>query len=503
MTVSQYLRPSVDHNAAEQTVNNSNFRTLFKAMPGACIITSHDGTVQEVNPEGEVFLARSVDDCRGINISEIFFNNSIIDQLSVGPSVIIGSSKSLSKFEATCKYRESDAVDVNVSAHSLDDPDGLHNSILWIIQDFSMRSEMKHNGSKVAGLLSEKINSSGAAFISVDGNSTYELTSMLGDTAELQEKCMRAFKGEFFRFETIVQDEQGSSTTYEVSLGPRSDAGSAPIQIFALIIDVSKEAESHYDLFRNRAALAEVQRMSLVGGIAAGLTHEMAQPLAAIGGYAAGGVRRLQSGSTNHNDLVVLLQKINKQVERAGNTLRLMCDFSQKRNDQLGWFDANRLVEETCNIMKHELRIKNANIDYNLADEIPQIWGDRAQIQQVLVNLIQNSVEAFDVQKDIDGEVMITSEVQEAGGLNVIVVDNGPGLDEDLVSNAFAPFYTRKPGSAGMGLTICETIIDSHEGKIWIESSGPGGAKVSFFLPRAASSDGAIEGQASQLDSGI
>jgi two-component system sensor kinase FixL len=315
------------------------------------------------------------------------------------------------------------------------------------------------------------------------------LTDVLGDSDELHDMCKRAFEGEYFRFNFVIEDINGEKHTCEISMGPELNQKVNEEKIFIIIVDISEEVEDHRNSFQNRSALAEVQRMSLVGGIAAGLTHELAQPLAAIGGYAAGGVRRLQSGNASHDDLAVLMQKISHQVERAGKTLRLMCDFSQKHSDQMTVFDINMLIAETCNVLDRELRIKNIKIEQILCDGLGAVQGDRAQIQQVLVNLIQNSVEEISGQSEIEGEITIGSEASEAGTLMIKITDNGQGFDDQLISNAFAPFYTRKKGGAGMGLTISETIIEGHEGEIWIDPNFTDGALVIFSLPTLENSN--------------
>ena len=289
----------------------------------------------------------------------------------------------------------------------------------------------------------------------------------------------------YSRFDAQLKNQDRDIIDVEITIQVLRQPDKSEDDFIWIIHDLSecKVVENHHDMLQNRSVLAEVQRMSLVGGIAAGLTHELAQPLAAIGGYAAGGIRRLKSGNASHGDLEILLQKINRQVDRAGNTLRLMCDFSQKQSDKPEFFDINALVEETCHILKHELRIKNVRITHKLSDGLPKIRGEKTQIQQVLVNLIQNSVEEIDGNNLESGEITISSETLQSEELKISVMDNGPGFDSRLIANVFAPFFTRKQGSAGMGLTICETIIEGHDGRITIGSSSTGGAMVEFFLP--------------------
>jgi len=316
-----------------------------------------------------------------------------------------------------------------------------------------------------------------------DPINTRKVTDALGDPVELRRQLEKAFQGESVRLELLIPDKTQVSRTFEIFLGQGVSNGVHPDYVFVLMIDISDVVGRRDQVLRSRIALAQVERTNLVREIASGLAHELAQPLTAIEGYASGGVQRMQSGQASDTDLIAPLQKISDQVDRAGTLLRTICDMSQTRSRRMQYFDIDGLIEETTNILRHELYSHETVIDHDLNGSLPKIKGDRAQVQQVLLNLIQNSLDVVDDKRPDGAKKITVSSVGIENGIEISVADDGPGFDEELRPKAFDPFITCNSDKTGMGLTICETIIGYHDGKIWIEPSITNGAIVRFRLP--------------------
>jgi C4-dicarboxylate-specific signal transduction histidine kinase len=143
----------------------------------------------------------------------------------------------------------------------------------------------------------------------------------------------------------------------------------------------------------------------------------------------------------------------------------------------------NDLVRETLEVMEHELRARHIVVDIDLAEPPPSIMGDRVQLQQVILNLIMNGVEAMSLVVDRPRVLRISSQHEPPESVLVAVQDSGMGLDPTTAERMFDPFYTTKAGGMGMGLSICRSIIDSYGGRLWASSAQSNGALVQFTLP--------------------
>lgn len=229
--------------------------------------------------------------------------------------------------------------------------------------------------------------------------------------------------------------------------------------------------------------LAHVARLSTLGEMAAELAHELNQPLGAIANYAHGGSKRIQSGTADLDTVQMVFDNVAEQAERAGKIIHRLRSLVARRAPEMETTDLNRLIKEVLELHSFESAQRQVTIALKLADRLPKVRVDAIQIQQVLLNLVRNSIEALsEVPAESRDLKLIT---QEAGTekLRVSVQDTGPGCSPDAFEKLFEPFFTTKERGMGMGLAICRSIIESHGGELWVVPNPGPGLTFHFTIP--------------------
>jgi PAS domain S-box-containing protein len=240
------------------------------------------------------------------------------------------------------------------------------------------------------------------------------------------------------------------------------------------------EAESR----RHLVELAHVTRVSTLGELSGSLAHELNQPLTAIMSNAQAAQRFLGKGhSTDLDEIRDILKDIVEENQRAGKIIRNMRAMMKKGAAQMNPLDLNETIREMLHILHSDLIARNVGIVRELDPRLPLVFGDRIQIQQVLINLTLNSCDAMSKQSDTERRLTISTHRHDDGHARVSVVDRGPGIPPDMAEKVFEPFFTTKEQGMGMGLTICNSIIHAHGGRIWFAKQDGTGAVVHFTVP--------------------
>lgn len=259
--------------------------------------------------------------------------------------------------------------------------------------------------------------------------------------------------------------------------------GRAVLLASATDITVRRNTEA---LNREQAArLQATARLVTVGEIASSIAHELNQPLAAIANYVLGALRRLRGGGADPVALASALEQAGEQAERAGQIIRRVRDFVQSRQPVLAALDLNALVARAATAAAHEGERNELQVALRLAPDLPRAQADGVMIEQVILNLVRNALEAM---RDRTGAVrpvdLITSP-GEGGQLKVTVADRGPGVATEIVDRLFEPFFTSKHEGMGLGLNICRSIVEFHGGRIWTTPRPGGGAEFHFTVHAA------------------
>ncbi len=253
--------------------------------------------------------------------------------------------------------------------------------------------------------------------------------------------------------------------------------------IAALILQRRRRQRAEIEALQQRAARAHVARVSLMGELAASLAHELSQPLTAIFANAAAGSKALRQGQYDAAELADILDDVIKDQTRAAEVLRHMRRMVKKETGlEFVTVDVGELAREVVAMVRYEAALEQVEIAVDIEPALPPARGDRVQLQQVLLNLLLNALEAMKGGPRLGRTVALHARSKE-GTVEVAVRDRGRGIAADDVERLFEPFYTTKGEGLGMGLSICRSIIRAHGGRLWAENNAQGGATFYFTVP--------------------
>jgi PAS domain S-box-containing protein len=254
------------------------------------------------------------------------------------------------------------------------------------------------------------------------------------------------------------------------------------VEFVGTVIDVTERKradQEHARLRQLEADLAHINRVSTLGEMAASLAHEIKQPIAAAITSAHSCMKWLAHEPPNLDRARAAAARIDKDGNRAAEIIDRIRSFYKKSPPQRELVDVNGIIEEMLTLLKGEANRYSVAMHTELAAELPNIMADRVQLQQVVMNLMVNGIEAM---KDSGGELTVKSQLQD-GQLQFSVSDTGVGLPTEGVDQMFAAFFTTKPRGSGMGLAISRSIVESHGGRLWATANGRCGATFHFTLP--------------------
>ncbi|MFK7955065.1 MAG: nitrogen regulation protein NR(II) [Lysobacterales bacterium] len=292
--------------------------------------------------------------------------------------------------------------------------------------------------------------------------------------------------------EVIGRHQSGEEFPLHLSVGDANNAGQ---RMFVAIMqdlrprnrlrnDLDKERQTTLELERT---LANVHRASTLGEMSAGIAHEINQPLAAMATFADAGRRLLVSSPPQLEKLDYALEQISQQAGRAGDVVERIRALARREDTPRALHDINGVIRALLALAELEARDRGAEIRLDLADHLPKPKIDPVQIQQVLLNLIRNGLEAMVRPSQISSGLRIESGVVD-GEIQVAVVDHGSGVEPAERDKIFEPFQSSKPAGMGIGLSICRTIMRRHGGRLWCEENPLGGSRFVLALPLAEES---------------
>jgi C4-dicarboxylate-specific signal transduction histidine kinase len=237
-------------------------------------------------------------------------------------------------------------------------------------------------------------------------------------------------------------------------------------------------------------------RLITMGEMASSVAHELNQPLTAISNYCTGMVSRIKSRQVNAEELIPALEKTAHQAQRAGQVIHRIRSFVQRSESNRQFTSVAVMISEMLELAEIELRRRMVRIHQDIKFGLPDLWVDRILIEQVLINLLKNAAESIDAadREAIDRRIQLKVELTQHDGTEVVrfsVTDTGRGLADEVMDRVFEAFFTTKREGMGIGLNLCRTIIEAHQGRMQAENLYNGsdvtGCRFSFWLPVVSS----------------
>jgi len=409
-----------------------------------------------------------------------------------------------------CRFRRKDGSNIWVSLNTrrMTDPHGKTLFFSGFLEDIQERKKaeeaVRESESKYRNLYDSMMD--GYVLIGMDGRILQYNETYLGMTgyseSELQGLTYRDITPEkWHKAEKEILEQEvllrGYSDVYEKEYR-RKDGTVFPIELrtfllknelgsnigmWAIVRDISGRRQIELEARKLREDLAHVTRVSTLGELTSSLAHEINQPLAAILSNAQAAQRFLSQDNPDMKEIAEILGDIIRDDNRAAEVIRKIRALLKKEETRFEELSLNEVVEEILNVIRNDTALAALTIEKAFDPSLPAVWGDKIQLQQVILNLVINAAEAM---KDgsLDRRLLtVKTSKKDERFAEVSVADMGPGIDERAAGRLFEPFYTTKHGGMGMGLAISRHIVSSHKGEIRAVNNPDAGATVSFTLP--------------------
>jgi C4-dicarboxylate-specific signal transduction histidine kinase len=247
--------------------------------------------------------------------------------------------------------------------------------------------------------------------------------------------------------------------------------------------DITDRKLSEEKLASQQAELLHASRLSTMGQMVATMSHEISQPLAALGNFSAACTKMLETSPSADPELFRgYVHEISRQAQRAGAIVKRLRAFGAKSTPDQELCDLNWLLRDSVELVASELRRHGVSVQWDLAEPAPQIAVDRIQLQQVIVNLLTNACDAM-LEVDPDRRLIAVRSFVQHDAAAIEIIDRGLGLPAEVMKSLFQPFFTTKPDGMGLGLSICREIVEDHGGQIDAVSAGRSGATFRLRMP--------------------
>jgi PAS domain S-box-containing protein len=363
----------------------------------------------------------------------------------------------------------------------------------YIVANLALQKILGYTGEELQGLTTLKV--------------TYEEDRP--DTEVILAECADG-QSRNYRLTKRYRRKDGNVIWADVSSTLVPATGDKPAFFATVVVDITERKRAEEELHQKEISLREAQselahvsRVTTMGELAASIAHEVSQPLAGIVTNANASLRWLGAESPNLDEARESIRRIIRDGNRGGQVMSRMRALFKKARTTKQSLDINEVIEEVLTLSQSELQRNRVSLHTELANDLPLITGDRVQLQQVILNLIINAIQAMSVVEEGQRELWLGSErvaeipgepereeledkaVGDAEWTHVLIAvrDSGPGLDPKSLDRLFEAFYTTKPQGVGMGLAISRSIIEAHGGRLWAKANAPRGAVFQLTLP--------------------
>ncbi|HMV52630.1 MAG TPA: PAS domain S-box protein [Rhodocyclaceae bacterium] len=252
------------------------------------------------------------------------------------------------------------------------------------------------------------------------------------------------------------------------------------------VLDITERKRAQDFERQQHEKLQATARLVTMGELASTLAHELNQPLSAIASYNTGCINKLESGAFTREQLLPILRKMGQQAQRAGQIIRRVHEFVRRSEPNRVPSAINAILDDSVALLEATAMKRRARLDVTCAADLPDVLADRVMIEQVVLNLARNGLDAMTDTPSDQRRLAIATRLHDEGMICVSIADRGCGIAKDTEEKLFSPFFTTKAEGMGMGLNICRSIIELHGGRLWFEANPGGGTIFSFTLPPAS-----------------
>jgi PAS domain S-box-containing protein len=509
---------SATQRNARQAIENSNaalreseerWRTLFENVPVGVNMTGPHGRYIAANPAFQKMSGYTETELRNLSPGDVTHE----DDRPATEALLaahLGGGSGIGRFEKRYRRKDGGVVWADVSTFLMPFPGG--KPILSGVQvDITERKRIEEELRRSEALLTE------AQQMSHTGSWRWKIGT---DDVRWSAECFRIFAVDpattqlsFKLFMDRVHPEDrplveqvvgravherrrfqyeyrillpGGSVKHLQGVGQPDVSESGELEFVGTIMDITERRQAEEALRNAQAELAHVARLTTVGELVASIAHEINQPLAAAAASGSACLRWLDREQPDLDAARHAASRIVRDAHRAGEVIQGLRELVKKTGPKLTELDINRAIQDVLTLSRSDLQQEGIVLQTNLSPEVQPVFGDRVQLQQVLLNLITNAIDAMSTVTDRPKVLTITSEPADPGGILVAVEDTGPGLDPATADRIYDPFFTTKPAAMGMGLSICRSIIDAHGGRFWSSPSVPYGTAFRFTVPGVA-----------------
>ena len=299
----------------------------------------------------------------------------------------------------------------------------------------------------------------------------------------LKEAVIEASHGKLVRFETEHIGKAGQPAVIDFSLKPVLNEQGETVMIIPEGRDITERKHAEEEAQRMLLESAHVMRISTMGEMATGMAHELNQPLTALVSYCGTALQLARETPALPEGYIDIIERASGQAHRAGAVIRHLREFISKDNSNKTRIVLDELIQGVIDFTSWEVRDSDIQITFLPGSTGREILAGKVQIEQVLINLIRNSIEAIRQAGISGGQVDIVTRPAAAGSIEVTVADNGPGIDPTVAGSLFEPYQTSKKDGMGMGLSISRSIIEAHHGKLWNDEQRQQGALFGMSIP--------------------
>jgi two-component system sensor kinase FixL len=496
------LRRTLRENALLQA-GRHYLASIVESSHDPIIATSLDGSITSWNQAAEGLFGYSAAEIKGKPVSILF--PSLLREEGRALLARVAKGERISRFDTQRLAKDGAVLDVRLTLSPIRDSAGAVIGVSKIVEDMTEKLLAEHQIRRLEadrGYFADIVESSNDAIVArnLDGlivswNKAaeklfgYPAGEVVGmpvsillpqDLRQESDAMVERLKdgGTAIHYESTRPHRDGTRVPVSVTVSPVLDAKGKLKGVSSILRDITEQKEAEERLKHLQAELIHLSRWNTMGMMASTIAHELNQPLTAAVNYVRAASRILAGPDPDVARAGGFLDKAVEESKLAGGIIRSLREFIDKRETNRAAENINLVVEEAISLSLAGVSGNKTQVTVRLEPLLPPVMVDKIQIEQVLLNLIRNAMDAMESR----GEITIAT-AAETGFVRVSVADEGPGIAPEMMKNLFQPFVTTKEKGMGIGLTICQSIIEAHGGRIWAENAPRGGALFHFHLP--------------------